>query len=135
MKKIMLKALIAILITSGSSYAQSQQVSDEQIEQIIERIEETKARLNLSDEQAEEVRPIFEENVQSSLEILKSYGFERGQKPKLNFRKKLALRRDMNEVRDNTDNKLKTILTDAQMQEYAIIRDERRKELRNRLGL
>ena len=136
MKNLMIfKAVIVLLLVSSNVYAQEMELSEDQLEQILNRIEETKTRLNLTEEQSKQIRPILEENIQGSLEVLRKYGFERGHKPSLNFRQKLALRKDMNAVRDVTDAKLGAVLNDEQMDEYEDIRDERRKAMRERLGL
>ena len=68
------------------------------------------------------------------MNILKSYGFSKDTRPKLSFRKKRAVRRDMKELRDRTEQAVSVILNDQQMDEFLEIQEENRKRMREGLG-
>ena len=68
------------------------------------------------------------------MNILKSYGFSKDTRPKLSLRKKLALRSDMNELRDQTEQAVSVILNDQQMDEFLEIQEENRNRMREGLG-
>ena len=66
------------------------------------------------------------------MNILQSYGFSKETRPKLSLRKKLALRSDMNELRDQTRQDVSVILNDQQMDRFLEIQEENRKRMRER---
>ena len=63
---------------------------------------------------------------------MRSYGFSKETRPKLNLRNKLALRSDMNELRNQTRQNVSVILNDHQMDEFLEIQEENRKQMRER---
>ena len=63
---------------------------------------------------------------------MQSYGFSKETRPQLSFRKKRALRRDLNDLIDQTRRDVSVILNDQQMDEFLEIREENRKQMRER---
>ncbi|MES0810864.1 hypothetical protein ABLO27_15375 [Roseibium sp. SCPC15] len=101
-------------------------VSAQQFDQA--QLQETVARLNLTEAQKQAVRPVIEAGVRERLQILKDAGFERGKKPTLS--QLMKVRGPINESRARTEAQLSTILDPAQLAEYRKITDEHRQQLR-----
>ena len=74
-------------------------------------------RLELSDEQVTQVRPIFEDQFRRMRE---AFSQAQGDRP--------SMRSAMMEIRDQTDDRLAEVLTDAQMKEYRKYREEQRQQ-------
>lgn len=108
------------------------QLSDEQIQQIEQRLEETIARLNLTDAQREAATPIVEAGVRERIQILQGAGFERGKRP--SFKQLRSVKKPLKDSRARTEAQLATILSDAQMAEYRKIQEEARARLRKGLS-
>ena len=105
--------------------------------QLEERIAETRERMNLSDEQVEQITPIMETHLEAMAAVLDDHGIDfqkrSGERKRLKFRQMRALRKDLDAVRADTAEKLSGILTGEQMEEYEKIREERKAELRARI--
>lgn len=106
-------------------------LSEEQIQTLANRIEEARARLQLSDEQETALIPIITESVRERAAVLQRYGFSRGHRPDLSFREKLSLRKEMNILRDKTNEQVAQILAEEQMREWRKIQEEARARMRN----
>ncbi len=102
-------------------------------EQIQKRIEETSARLKLTDEQKPQVEAILRESAEKRQAILQDFGFEEGKRPNLRPRQKRDLRGQLNAVSEETTEKLSAILTDAQIAEYEVIKEEQSAAMRERI--
>ena len=92
------------------------------------QLQETMARLNLTEAQKQAVRPILEAGIRERVQILQEAGFERGKKPSL--RQLLQVRGPLGESRARTEAQLSGILSTAQMQEFRTIAEERRQKMR-----
>lgn len=99
------------------------------------RLEETKARLALTEEQAAQLKPIFEEHFKAQMAILDKYGLDmesrgRGNRP---GRQQLrALRRELDENRATIVARLASLLSAEQLAEFENLQAERKKQLRAR---
>lgn len=139
---------LTILVISGllgiaSQIAQTQpqsepQLSDEQIAQLEQRIADTQARLNLSEQQKEQVRPILKTGAQARRQVLEKHGIDlsaagAGNQGRMGFREMRSLRSDMEAVREETNRELATVLSDEQFAEWQAIQEERRAEFRERM--
>ena len=135
MTKRFLSALfVAAALSAMPASAQSESVDREAAaEQIQQRVEETAARLNLTDEQKPEVEAIIRDSAEKRQAVLESFGFKDGNRPKMNPRKMRSMRGQMNEIADETTEKLSAVLTDAQMAEYEQIKEEQRAAMRERI--
>ena len=103
---------------------------------IEQRIEEVKTRLELTDEQVEQMTPVLEESMQARQSIMARYGIdpENGGKPsKMGFKQLRAMRNEMNALRTDTLAELDNILTDKQLEEFKLMQEEQKAEMRARL--
>ena len=128
-----LAAAICISLLAGTTAA------DTRLEQ---RLAETEARLNLSEEQIKQVRPVLELNFISSKDVLAKYGvdLESGDTTKkhnnskrLGFRDARKLSQELEAVRASTLRELSDMLTEAQLAKYRQLQAERKAALRQRL--
>ncbi len=105
-------------------------------ERLQAQLEETKERLQLTDEQVAQLRPILERSLEKRLQVLEKHGIsldpEAPQK-KLGLRKARKLRNDMKKVRKETEEELKGVLSQNQMKEWKKIEEERSQRLREEL--
>jgi Spy/CpxP family protein refolding chaperone len=124
----------AVLATSATQ-ALAQDISDERLGDFEERIEEFQTRLGLTDEQLEEMRPVIAENFEKILLAFDEAGLEQGGggASSLGRRDRIRLGRQIRGIQEETDKKMRDILTDEQMDEYEEIQEERREELRARI--
>jgi len=94
-------------------------------EQLRERLEELKSRLELTPEQVEQIRPVLREELQKLKAVRDKYNEQ-----DRNRRTRLQMARELRGLRDATDNKLKKILSKKQMEELKKIRQQRREQVR-----
>ena len=127
-------SLVLLLISSVSHAA------DDRAAQAEQRIEEAKVRLNLSDEQLEQLAPVLEQSTNAQRTIMASYGIDLDDlndpgapKQRLGFRQAREMRGEMEAVRANTFGQLEGILTDEQLDEFRRMQEERRAEMRKRI--
>ena len=110
---------------------------EDRIAQLEERIVETRKRMNLSDEQVEQITPLMEAHIESIATALDKHGINfqdrSGERKRLNFREMRALRKDLDAVRADTADKLSAILDESQIKEYKKIQAERKVALRERI--
>ena len=108
-----------------------------QTEQLQRQLQETRTRLNLTDAQAEQVRPILQAALEARLEVLREYGFDlrddSGSAGRLGFFQARRLRRDLDSVQERTMDELDDVLTDTQLAAYEELQEERRETVRERL--
>lgn len=131
---ITLTSTFGLLILAFPAYGQDHSPSATQIQQIEQHIENVSQRLQLTEAQRNDLEPILSKNFEDRMNILKSYGFSKDTRPKLSFRKKRALRRDMNDLRDRTEQAVSVILNEQQMDEFLKIQEENRNRMRDGLG-
>lgn len=135
----MVRVLITIMLQTtlllgfAPAHAQGAQTADEWLERadaIAEKMEGYRERLQLTDEQASQVRDIFRGNVEKMRDVLEQHNVERGSE--LTRRQKIALAKDLRPIRQASDKKLAGILSPAQMKELEKIRAEVREERKAR---
>ena len=104
-------------------------------EQLIERLEEARERLGLTDEQDEQVRSIMAAAVKAQAAVLTEHGIDLlgVARPRLNLRQLRALSADLDAVRAGTLEELAEVLTPEQLETYRDIQEEWRQDLRDRL--
>jgi hypothetical protein len=104
---------------------------------IEERLAEAEARLELSDEQLEQVKPVMEAAVEAQRSVLTRYGIdleaEGGPESKLSMREARKLKKDLGKVREETLEQLDDILTDEQLDEFQEMQEEKRQEMKSRI--
>lgn len=111
------------------------QAEEDRAELFEERVAETKARLNLSDEQVDQLTPILKSGFEAQMVVLEKNGIdlENGDpnnREKLGFRAARKLRKEMDAVRAETSDEVEKILSDEQFSEYKQIQAERKKKMR-----
>jgi len=103
-----------------------------------ERLAEAKVRLDLSDEQLEQVKPIMKATIEAQRSILAQFGIdleaEGDPKTRLGLRKARQLRSELTEIRAGTLENLDDILSDEQLNEFRKIQEESRQAMRNRIS-
>lgn len=138
MKSILLLTLFT-LTYCGLAFSETDSVVEpENASAVLEDMfAETKARLDLTDEQVEQVTPILQSSFESRRAILLEYGIDiESRKPpaqKLGFRKARTLGKELDNVRASTLRELDSILTEEQMSEYVAMQNERKNKMRERL--
>jgi len=105
--------------------------------QFEQRMEETKARLDLSEEQVDQVAPLLEESIKAQRRILSNYGIEperrSGPKGKLGLRQARSMRQELEAVRAGTLDELEGVLNDEQLDEFKRMQEKRKAEMRERI--
>lgn len=125
-----------ILTLSAAAFtteAQDRQLSDEQVAKIEAQVEQTQARLNVTDEQANLLSPLLVDNFEKRATILQSYGIAEGTAPNLSVRQKLNLRKEMQAQTEATTSQVAEILTDEQMTEFEKIQEDAREAFKARI--
>lgn len=105
-------------------------LSPAQQQQIEARMSDVRKRLNLSEEQEEQLAPIMLASMEQTRSLMQKYGIQRGSRPNLSRRQMLSLRNDMTAARQSTDRQVSDILSRDQMREWRKIQDEMREEMR-----
>ena len=125
-------SIICLLFASSPGIAQEDRAAAAK-----ERMEETRARLNLSDEQVEALTPVLKESMTAQQSILSKYGvnLEGGSNggQQLGLREARAMKKELDFVRTETLDTVDDILTDEQFDEFKRIQEERRAEMRQRI--
>ena len=129
---IALTSSFGLLILAFPAYGQDRTLPDTQKQQFEQHLENVSQRLQLTEAQRTDLEPILSKSFEDRMNILQSYGFSKETRPKLSLRKKLALRSDMNELKDQTRQDVSVILNDHQMDEFLEIQVENRKQMRER---
>ncbi|MGD9263540.1 MAG: hypothetical protein PVG88_04300 [Methyloceanibacter sp.] len=133
MKQLLSKAaILSLALVSPFALANSDRMA-----QVEQRMEEVRERLNLSDEQIDQMTPVLEESMEKRQAVLSSYGIDpenrANAKGKLGLRKALAMKKELNAIRTDTLRALNDVLTDEQLEEFKLMQAERQSEMRERI--
>ena len=124
-KSAIVTAIAISLLTGSAVFNLRAQTSPaaarETVSNIVARVSE---RLQLTDEQKTKVEPILQDSFTRRHEVIEKY---RGQHDLKSLR---AMRRELEPIRNETDTKLKEILTKDQMKELENIRAEMKEKMR-----
>lgn len=126
-------SLMTLVLASPLSTA-----SEDRAAELKGRMQEAQARMNLSDAQIDQMAPIMERAMQAQKDILARYGMDpenrnsSGRRPGL--REMRAMKQEMAVVRSDTNTALEPILSDAQMAEFQRMQEERKAQMRERMG-
>ncbi len=124
-------ALVALVLVGPPAVA-----DEDRAAQVEQRMEEARTRLNLSDEQVDQVAPLLEESMRAQQNIMESYGIDPGNQAgmeKIGLRQARAMSRELNAVRSSTVDALGGVLTDQQLDEFKAMQEERKAEMRERM--
>lgn len=118
----------ALILTSSALFAQNgQRLTEEERKEKFERhFAELTERLDLSEEQAEKVKPVMLEHAQN-MKALKNKYKGKGR------REMMKAKAEVDDIDEQTEKKLEKLLSKEQMEEYKKIREERKS--RNRRNL
>lgn len=115
-------AMLLIGLVSGVVLAQptrpEQPSKPPTVEEIVSQLQE---QLNLTDEQVEQIRPIFEEEFEKREELFQK---NRGQGPE----SRKALDTEFQKLQEETEKQLEEIFTEEQMALYRKMLEERQKQ-------
>ena len=133
MKQLLSKAaIVSLALVSPFALASSDRAA-----QVEQRMEEVRERLDLSDEQLQQMMPVIEESISKRRAILSSYGIDPEKrtdiKGQLGLRKALAMKKELDAVRADTLQGLNGILTKEQFEEFKRMQAERQAEMRERI--
>ncbi len=99
-------------------------------EQSIEnRVEKLQKNLNLSDEQAEQIRSIMEAGRLERNNVIASYGVDladRDSRKNLDPQVKKQMREELKQLRKNHRNQIQAVLTEEQLKEWKLIKEKKR---------
>ncbi len=120
---------LAILFFASTAWADEPDVS-----QLEARLQETKSRLGLTEEQMAQLKPIFADHFDAQMAILDKYGLNaenRDNRPDAQTLR--ALRQELDENKTNTSKRLSGILSKTQLAEFEKIQKEYRDLIRKKL--
>ena len=128
-------------VLAAEQVAEFRKIQAERKEQIQEKIrsgqlEEIASSLDLTEAQTAQVKPILARHFDAQMAILDKHGIDltgRDGRRRLGFRKRRALRRDLDGNMTETVAQLATILSAAQLAEFEKIQAARREQLRKAL--
>lgn len=115
-----------LLALGATTPVAASETSDERREEMALRLEEIKDRLNLTPEQEEKIRPLF----QKRNEQLKALREKHGEN--LSRRERIAMFREARGIQNEFQEQLRPILTPEQMKEWEALRSEGRSAVRER---
>jgi hypothetical protein len=122
--KTLVGILTILLGTTFSALAGQPERDPQQLEREQQRLQEVKDRLSLTPEQAEQVRPVLAGMLQIMKAVRDDYGVENQSR-----RSRRRMARELRAIRSHADERLKLILSRAQMEELRTIRKEWRDEI------
>ena len=133
MKRLVSKAaIVSLALVSPFALATSDRMA-----QIEQRMEVVRDRLDLSEEQLDQLAPVIEENMEKRRAVLSNYGIDPENRTnatsKLGLRKALAMKKELNAISTDTLQALDALLTDEQLQEFKRMQAELQSEMRERI--
>ena len=131
-------AFAALLFAASPPAGAAQQPGGERLAELQERLEEARARLKLTDEQTEQIRPILRAGLEKQMAVLEKHGIDlrggggarRGGASQQRLRELRALGDDLEVVRKETRKQLKDVLSKEQFKEFRTIQEEGREAMR-----
>ena len=128
---------IAIVLLTLSLTSAHLPADDDRAAMAQAQMQQTMERLELTDEQIEQAKPVLQGAASAQREILASYGMDpqgrQNSASKPGIRQMRAMRDEMTAVRESTLEELDPILSDEQMTEFKLIQEERQAEMRERI--
>lgn len=132
MRSLLALVAASALLLSGVAVAQDREEIEAKAE---ERLEQVIENLELTDEQVEALRPIFQSSFERQAAVLEQYGIDLSdgeQGGKLSRRERRKLIGDLKDEREKTDDAIAEVLTDEQFDAYKEMAEERQDEMRER---
>ena len=132
MKKLMMYCMaLSMLFLALNAHS-----DDDRQSTIESRLQETKVRLNLTEEQVDQVFPILENSANERQAILAKYGVDLENpelSEKLGMRQARAMKRELDAVGAETLASIESILTEAQIEEFKQLQEERQAKMREQM--
>ncbi|TQV89468.1 hypothetical protein [Aliikangiella coralliicola] len=132
-----------VILTFLLALSETSQSMENQSRQLVDRINQTIERLQLSDEQVNQVKPILAQSIKTRMNILSKYGIDPHNRTKsddnhspvkkIGFRKARQLSNELSNARENTLAQLSEILSDAQLSDYKKIQIEARENFKQQM--
>ena len=122
--------LAVLLATTFSALAGQPEGDSQHAERVQQRLQELQDRLSLTSEQAEQVRPVLAGVLQEMKAMRDDYEVENQSR-----RSRRRMARELRALRLHADERLKLILSKAQMEELRTIRKEWRDEISSAAAL
>jgi hypothetical protein len=105
--------------------------------QVEQRLEQARAKLGLTDEQFEKMVPVLEMSGEAQRHILSNYGIDlesrSGSTQKLDASQAMAMKLELDVVREDMLAAVEDILTDEQFDEFKRFQKENQAEMRKRI--
>ncbi len=137
-QRIIAAAKVTVFVALLAANTGLTQTADpDRLAELETRIAEARQRLDLGDEQVEQIRPVFAAGAQSMAAALERHGIDLSlppeQRERPGFRKLRAIGKDLRTVREETTEAIAAILNESQMAEYREMQEERSAEMRDRI--
>ena len=130
-------SIILIGLYLGPALGFAQQPGSQGLPDVQAQLEQTKQRLNPTDEQVAEIRPILKASLEETRAVLDKHGIDLSipeeQRDRPSFREMRKMGKDLKVVRESTTAKLAEILSEEQLDTYKEIQEERRKQMREQI--
>ena len=102
---------------------------------------EIQSRLNLTEEQVQQFKPIFVDNFEKRRNLMNKYGINIDNQKTTNnkgigvmgIRQLRSLKKEIDKINKNAEKQLANILTKEQMNIYKLFQEEQRDEMKDRL--
>ena len=102
---------------------------------------EIQSRLNLTEEQVQQFKPIFVDNFEKRRNLMNKYGININNKKTTNnkgmgvmeIRQLRSLKKEIDKINKNAEKQLSNIFTKEQMNIYKLFQEEQRDEMKERL--
>ncbi len=111
------------------------QASDDPGAAFRESFAQTQERLQLTDEQKQQVEPILRARFDASRSVMEKYGMspDGSRQGKMGRRDMRSMAKELKPIREKADQELAEVLTAEQLVEYRAIQDENRSQMRERM--
>jgi class 3 adenylate cyclase len=113
-------------VLAGSAWPVHAQATPPDSAQVEARMQEAKARLNLTPDQEAQLKPVMQERAQKMKGIRDKYAGDSSRKAKR------AMFKEARPVQEDYERKVRAILTDSQEAEWKKMREEARQQMKER---
>jgi hypothetical protein len=119
--------ILAWCLAGLLAYGQ-QASSEDRAAQAAERMKQLQARLKLTPEQIEKLKPIVQQEIQELRAVRDKHASDTSR------RGRLSMAREMKGVQDKYDDSIGAVLTPEQIKEWKKIKEERKEQMKQKRG-
>jgi hypothetical protein len=119
--------ILACCLAGLLAYGQ-QASSEDRAAQAAERMKQLQARLKLTPEQIEKLKPIVQQEIQELRAVRDKHASDTSR------RGRLSMAREMKGVQDKYDDSIGAVLTPEQIKEWKKIKEERKEQMKQKRG-